>query len=152
MGKVTLLPVLGLVFLLSSCHSFQAPQFKRVQNLRVAKWDFSQPVVAVDVVYYNPNDIGFDFRGAEVDLHLDSLWLGHAVIDTAVHVAPHSEFVITLPIQLDLQRLLQNGLQTYLNRKVDVKVDGTVRGSKAGIIRKFPVHYEGMQELDLKLF
>ena len=152
MAKWSFLPVIGLVFLLSGCHSFQAPQFRRVQNLRVAKWDFSHPVVAADIVYYNPNNIGFDFRGAEVDLHLDSLWLGHTVIDTSVHVGPNSEFVIVLPIQLDLQHLLQNGLQTYLNRQVDVRVDGTVRGSKAGIVRKFPIHYEGMQELDLKLF
>ncbi len=140
------------VAVLSSCHSFQSPQFRRVENLRVSKWDFSQPVVTADVIYYNPNDIGFEFRGASVDLHLDSLWLGHTDIDTVIHVAPHSELTVPLPIRLDLQRLLRNGLQTYLNRKVDVKVDGTVKGSKAGIVRQFPVHYEGMQELDLKLF
>jgi hypothetical protein len=39
-----------------------------------------------------------------------------------------------------------------LNRQVDVKVDGVVRGSKAGINKKFPIHYEGEQSLNLKLF
>lgn len=152
MDKRILLPVIGLVFLLSACHSFQAPQFRRVSNMRVAHWEFIQPVVAADVVYYNPNSIGFDFRGANVDVYLDSLWLGHTDIDTSIHCSAHSEFTIVLPVKLDLQRLIQGGLQTYLNRQVNVRVDGTVKGSKAGIMRSFPVHYEGTQELDLKLF
>lgn len=152
MGKGIFLPVIGLVFLLAGCQSFQSPQFRRVKNLSVVKWDFSHPVVAADVVFYNPNNIGFDFRGAEVDVHLDSLWLGHSEIDNTVHIPPHSEFVITLPIELNLQQLLKEKLQSYLNRQVDVRVNGTVRGSKAGIVRKFPIEYEGKQELDLKLF
>ena len=148
---LTLLLVCGMGFL-SSCHSFQPLQFRRIQNLKVAKWDFSRPTVTADVVYYNPNNFGFEFKGGSVDLHLDSLWLGHTDLETTIRVDPHSEFTVTLPIQLDLQRLLKNGLQTYLNRQVDVRVDGTVKGSKAGIPKKFPIHYEGKQELDLNLF
>ena len=151
MALLTLLLISGMG-LLSSCHSFQPLQFRRIQNLKVSKWDFSHPVVTADVVYYNPNSFGFEFKGANVDLHLDSLWLGHTDLDTTIRVNPHSEFTVPLPIQLDLQRLLKNGLQTYLNRQVDVKVDGTVKGSKAGIPRKFPIHYEGMQQLNLNLF
>jgi LEA14-like dessication related protein len=137
---------------MTSCHSYKPLEFRRIENLRIAHFDFSHPWVTADVVYYNPNNMGFEFKGGEVDVHLDTLWLGHAALDTVIHVSPNSEFVITLPIQLDLQRLLKSGLQTYLNRQVDVKVDGVVRGSKAGINKKFPVHYEGEQSLNLKLF
>jgi LEA14-like dessication related protein len=145
------LVLVGLV-LVESCQSYQAPQFRRIENLKVAHFDFSHPLVTADVIYYNPNGIGFDFKGANLDIYLDSLWLGHTVIDTSVHVSPHSEFDIVLPLQLDLQRLIQSGLQTYLNRKVNVRVEGMVHGSKAGIPKKFPIHYEGEQELNLKLF
>lgn len=141
-----------LTALMVSCRSYQPLEFRRIENLKIAHFDFSHPWVTADVVYYNPNNMGFEFKGGEVDVHLDTLWLGHAELDTTIRVNPHSEFVVTLPIQLDLQRLIQSGLQTYLNRKVDVKVDGVVRGSKAGIKRTFPVHYEGEQSLNLKLF
>ncbi len=146
--------VLGLflVAFLSGCHSYQPLEFRRIENLRIAHFDFNHPLVTADIVYYNPNHTGFEFKGGEVDVHLDTLWLGHARLDTTIRVNPDAEFVVTIPIELDLQRLLKNGLQTYLNRQVDVKVDGVVRGSKAGINKKFPIHYEGEQSLNLKLF
>ncbi|HTJ13137.1 MAG TPA: LEA type 2 family protein [Dinghuibacter sp.] len=140
------------VLLLAGCRSYKPLEFRRIDNLRIAHFDFSHPQVTADVIYYNPNGMGFDFRGGSVDVHLDTLWLGHANLDTSIHVSANSEFTITLPITLDLQRLIASGLQTYLNRTVDVKVDGIVRGSKAGIVKTFPVHYEGQQNLNLKLF
>jgi hypothetical protein len=137
---------------MAGCKSYQPLEFRRIENLKMGSFNFSNPWVTADVVYYNPNNAGFQFKGGEVDVHLDTLWLGHAVLDTSIRVNPRSEFVITLPIQLDLQRLLKSGLQTYLNRQVDVKVDGVVRGSKSGIRKTFPIHYEGQQSLNLKLF
>lgn len=140
------------VLLVAGCRSYKPLEFRRIEDLRIAHFDFSHPQVTADVIYYNPNGMGFDFRGGSVDVHLDTLWLGHANLDTSIHVSANSEFTITLPITLDLQRLIAGGLQTYLNRTVDVKVDGIVRGSKAGIVKTFPVHYEGQQNLNLKLF
>src|ERR1700744_4132954 len=141
-----------LLALLTGCRSYKPLEFRRIENLKIAHFDFSHPQVTADVVYYNPNGMGFDFRGGSVDVHLDTLWLGHAELDTSIHVSPNSEFTVVLPITLDLQRLLKNGLQLDLNGDVDVKVDGVVRGSKAGIVKPFPVHYEGVQHLNLKLF
>jgi LEA14-like dessication related protein len=145
----------SLLFMaLVSCKasSYQAPEFRRIQSMQVTAFDFSHPTVTAYVVYYNPNNIGFDFRGGEMDVHVDSLWLGHTEVDTFIHVSANSEFTIAIPLQLDLQRLLQHGFQSYLGKKVDLKVDGIVRGSKAGIQKKFPIHYEGEQDLNLKLF
>lgn len=146
--------VLGLflVALMTGCRSYKPLEFRRMENLRIARFDFSHPLVTADIVYYNPNKVGFEFKGGEVDVHLDTLWLGHASLDTTIRVNPEAEVVVTIPIELDLQRLIKSGLQTYLNRQVDVKVDGVVRGSKAGIKRSFPIHYEGEQNLNLKLF
>lgn len=152
MAKLRLYVAVISFTLLAGCHSYKPLEFRRIENLRIAHFDFSHPQVTADVVYYNPNGMGFDFRGGSVDVHLDTLWLGHAELDTSIHVSPNSEFTVVLPITLDLQRLIASGLQTYLNRTVDVKVDGVVRGSKAGIVRTFPVHYEGQQSLNLKLF
>jgi LEA14-like dessication related protein len=144
----------ALVMILASCSSssYQAPQFRRIQSMQVTTFDFSHPWVTAYVVYYNPNNIGFDFRGGEMDVHVDSLWLGHTEVDTSIHVSPNAEFTIAIPIQLDLQRLMQHGFQSYIGKKVDLRVDGVVRGSKAGIQKKFPIHYEGEQDLNIKLF
>ncbi|TDW97026.1 LEA type 2 family protein [Dinghuibacter silviterrae] len=152
MSTLRWLAAVTCLALMTSCRSYQSLEFRRIENGRMAHFDFVHPLVMADVVYYNPNNVGFNFKGGEVDVYLDSLWLGHALLDTTIHIHPRSEFTITLPMQLDLQRLIKSGVQTYLNRQVHVRVDGFVRASKGLVQKKFPIHFEGEQRLDLKLF
>lgn len=147
-----ILLAVAVVCFLTGCRSYQTLEFRRIENVHMASFNFNHPLVTADVVYYNPNKVGFTFRGGEVDVHLDTLWLGHAMLDTVIHIPPSSEFVLTLPIQLDLPRLMKSNLQSYLNRQVHVTVDGEVRASKGWVHKKFPIHYDGEQRLDLKLF
>jgi LEA14-like dessication related protein len=144
--------ILGAMMLQGCGGKFQPLEFRRIENLKVSQWNMIAPRVQADIVYYNPNAMGFHFKGGAVDVYLDSLWLGHSQIDTSIRINPHEEFTIVLPMVLDFPRLMKSGLTTYLNRQVHVRVDGVVTGSKAGIKKTFPVHYEGEQHLDLKLF
>ncbi|MBK6826337.1 MAG: hypothetical protein IPG86_05490 [Chitinophagaceae bacterium] len=49
---------LTAILLLSSCQSFQAPEFKKVDNIRLGKLGKKAPSIMADVWYYNPNKTG----------------------------------------------------------------------------------------------
>lgn len=150
-----LLFIACLVPVLYSCHPFKTPEIREphVITVHILRWvNNNQPVIRIESHCYNPNAVGFDFKGGELDMYLDSFYLGRAVVDTPFHVAAHSNFMVPLQLQLDLVRLLKNGLQ--LEKEDTVKVDGRMKGTSVGITKTLPIHYQGVHKLaiDMKPF
>lgn len=138
-------------FMLTSCFHLEVPKITEPKTIviQVMRWVGNQPVVLITTHCYNQNNLGFTFEGADLNLHIDTLWLGHALVDTSFYVNAHQNFTVPVTLQLDAVRLGQHGLD--LSRKVRIRVDGTVKGSKAGISESFPLHYDGMHMIDLRM-
>jgi LEA14-like dessication related protein len=113
------------------------------------KIGFSASALNVNLVYYNPNNFGMELNRTELDIFVDSTYLGHSSQVLEVPIPRRDVFTIPLRIELDMKNLLKNSLVTLLNKEVAVRALGSVKVGKAGIFKNIKVDYTTRQRFSL---
>lgn len=152
MKKRFLRPTLLLCSLLAILSSCQKPKdlvFKEFKNLKVDQLSFSGAALNVDLVYYNPNNFGLQLNRTDLDIFVDSTFLGHSSQNIQVAIPKRNNFTIPLKLDLDVKNLLKNGITSLFNKEVKVRVLGSVKLGKAGVYKSFPVDYTSLQNFSL---
>lgn len=142
----TLLAV--MLLLLVSCQSLREPEFRVVENIRVARLDKSGSVLALDIRYFNPNNTRVKLKEAKGSAWLDGNFLGNFNIDTLVNIPANGEFLLPVTLEVEMKKLLQNSLTAFLKKEVLLKIEGNARLGKGIIYINYPFRYEGMQNLE----
>ena len=134
---------------MTSCHEPKSLEFREFSNLKVDKLSFAGAALTVDLIYYNPNNIGLQLNRTDLDVFIDSTFLGHSSQDVQVDIPKRATFTIPLKLDLDVKNLLKNGITSMLNKNVKVRVLGSVKVGKVGIYKSFPVDYTSIQNFSL---
>ena len=135
--------------ILSSCHAPKDLVFKEFNSLSVDQLSFSGAALKVNLIYYNPNNFSLQLNRTDLDVYVDSTYLGHSAQDIQVAVPKRADFTIPLKVDLDVKNLLKNGITSLFNKNVSVRVLGTVKLGKAGVYKTFPVDYTSIQNFSL---
>jgi len=138
-----------LIIVVTSCRAPKDLEYRDFKNLRVNQLGFASSTIKVDLIYYNPNNFGLQLKETNLDIYLDSNFLGHSAQEYQITIPRRAEFILPFEVNVDMKNMLKNALSTILNKDVWVKVTGTVRLGKANIFKTFPVHYEGLQKFSL---
>ena len=138
-----------LIIIVTSCRAPKDLEYRDFKNLRVNQLGFAFSTIKVDLIYYNPNNFGWQLKETDLDIYLDSSYLGHSAQEYQITIPRRAEFTLPFEVNVDMKNMLKNALSTILNKDVWVKVTGTVRLGKANIFKTFPVHYEGLQKFSL---
>ena len=147
---VSLLSLLVIfIMILPSCREPKSLEFKEFKNLSVDKLSFAGAALKVDLVYYNPNNFSLQLNRTDLDIFIDSTFLGHSSQNVQVAIPKRDIFTIPLKVDLDVKNLLKNGITSLLNKDVSVRVLGSVKVGKAGIFKSFPVDYTSVQNFSL---
>lgn len=134
---------------MSSCREPKDLEFREFRNMTVENIGFAGANLNVDVIFYNPNNFSLELKRTDLNIYLDSTYLGHSLQELQVKVPNRQEFTIPLKVELDMRNLLKNGLISYLNKQVMIKVIGKVKVGKAGVFKNFDVNYQTLQEVKL---
>lgn len=143
------LAIAGLFFgvFLTSCREPKDLEFREFRNLSVDNIGFSAANLNVDVIFYNPNNFSLELKRTDLDIFVDSTYLGHSAQELQVKVPNRQEFSIPLKVELDMKNLLKNGLSAFINKEVMIRVLGKVKVGKAGVFKTFEVNYQTLQQL-----
>jgi LEA14-like dessication related protein len=79
---------------------------------------------------------------------LDGRHIGQFSIDTLVSIPGNSNFTLPVKLQVDMKKVLKNSLTALFNNEITVKVAGTAKLGKGGLYIRYPIKYEGKQNLD----
>ena len=143
-----LLFVLAVLFM-SSCRTPQDLVFRDFNNLALDKLGFSASILKVDLIYYNPNNFGMELKRTELDIYVDSTFLGHSSQELQVAIPKRDVFTIPLKVDLDMKNLFKNGLTSLFDKTVNVRAVGTIKVGKAGVYKNFNIDYTSEQEIPL---
>ena len=130
---------------MTSCREPKDLEFKEFKNLTIEKLGFAGAALKVDLVYYNPNNFGLELNRTDLDLFVDSTFLGHSSQEIQVAIPRRDIFTLPLKIDLDMKNLLKNGLMGLFNKKIQVRLLGNVKVGKAGLYKNFNVDYTTIQ-------
>ncbi len=152
MKKSSSFPILVsalFIVLLSGCQKPKDLVFKDFKNLTVDKLSFAGAALRVDLVYYNPNNISLQLNRTDLDIFVDSTFLGHSSQDVQIAIPKRSDFTLPLKVDLDVKNLLKNGISALLKKDVKVRMLGSVKIGKGGVYKSFPIDYTSVQNLSL---
>ena len=137
------------VLFLTACAKPKDFDYRDVRNIKIGKMGFDKTDLSMDIVYFNPNRFGVDLKKVDADVYLENKYLGKFQLDTAMHIAGKSEFLLPARIQIDLKTVVQNGISLLFNREVLINVKGTSRVGRAGFYKTIPFNYEAKHSLSL---
>ncbi len=131
----------------SSCGSLKEPEFRSIENIRLTRLGTRQSKLALDLNYHNPNKSRLKLKEAEGDAWLDGNFLGHFTVDTLIEIPRVADFRLPITLELDMSQVLKNSLATFLKSEVMVRVEGKAKLGKGGLYIRYPLRYEGKQNL-----
>src|SRR2546423_4231405 len=104
-------PILLFSLIFESCKHVKDPEFRKVENLRLKSVGFQQVVIGFNVTYYNPNNFGVSVKEAEINVSIDSIYLGRFTQDEPVIVKSTTDFTIPFSGSIPYPTALKLNLQ-----------------------------------------
>ncbi len=134
---------------MTSCRTPKDLEFREFNGVKLDRLGFSASSLSVNLVYYNPNNFGLELNRTELDIFVDSVYLGHSSQILQVPIPKRDIFTVPLKIDLDMKNLLKNSLVSLFNKEVAIRTVGNVKVGKAGIYKNVKVDYSTRQQLSL---
>jgi hypothetical protein len=103
--------------------------------------------ISFDVEYFNPNKKGGKLKEAEGEAWLDSNYLGHFRVDTLIDIPGNANFIIPVRLDVDMKYFVKYSMTGFKNEDILVTIKGKARVGRGGVYKRFPINYEGKQNL-----
>ena len=119
-NKLLFYPIISSVLLTigTSCQAPKELVYRDFKNLKVEKAGFSSTTLKLDLVYYNPNNFGLQLKYTDLDIYVDSNYLGHSSQDYQITIPRLSEFTLPLQIDVAMENLIKTLYPLYWAKKL----------------------------------
>ncbi len=147
--KMWKLLLASTAFIIFSCASPKALEYKTYHNFSVQKLGFNNSTISLDLEYYNPNSFGLQLRNTDLDIFINGNKLGHSSSDTLINIPRRNTFTLPIKFDVDMQNIFKNAMNTLLGKEVTVKLTGKLRVGKGNVFMSFPLNYESKETFSL---
>ena len=150
--------ILFISILISACSKPQAPDFKKVNNVRVTGQTGMIYTIAADAIYENPNGIGGQLTGMEMDVYVDDVRVTHISQTKDAVIHPETEFTVPIVCEVDSEKLLKENqgflkgaLNKLLKNSLEIRYEGHLKTKFLDVEFKVPVSYSEDVSLGLNI-
>lgn len=143
MKKHHFILVLFTLSLFSCALSQEAPEFKKLTNVKTSKISGTNLTFTADAVFYNPNDVGLKLKSVEIDVIIEGKKAGHVSQIKKIKILPNADFLVPLTVDVDLKQIdIMGGLFGMMSgKKMRAEFVGDITVSKNAIPMKVPVKH-----------
>lgn len=120
-----------------------------MQNFKVDSVGLVSSRITLELVYFNPNNFGVDLRNVNCEVYVNHNYLGKYILDTIMHIAKRSEFVIPSAMNVDMKNVFKNALNAFFSNQVLVELKGSTRVGKSGFFITVPFTYSAMEKFSM---
>ena len=150
MRKLALLS--GVIFLLLfavSCRTIKEPEYRGIDSFRISGIGVDTSMITLNLTYFNPNKYGLKLKEAEGDAYIDSVYLGHFLLDSLIKIPKTSDFTVPFLLKANMKNIYTNALSVFANKEFNIRLEGRCKVGRGGLFFPYPIHYEGKQSLKL---
>lgn len=122
-----------------------------MDNFGVKNVSLQTATIGFQMTYFNPNNFGVAVKEADIDLYVDSIYLGKFVQPQLVDVGSTAEFSIPMEGSISWKEVIKSNLHKQAGKEVLVRANGSVKVGKAGVFVNKDIKYAGRHTLDLDL-
>ena len=141
-----------LISIFSSCFSYKPVELVGIRSLKLTHMDTKGIAVTVGVEMHNPNGYKIKVRDPDVDLSINGIGVGKAILDSTVTLNKRSSEIYRIPLrvnfQLDQAGILPGLATGLLTGSVKLGVKGSVVGKAGFLHKRFP--FQDEQVIDLR--
>lgn len=138
---------LALICCLASCRPLKDPVFDGIESVSVGEVGLDSSELTLNLKYYNPNSAGARLTDATGTAWLENGVLGNFKVDSAVRIPARDSFRVPVKLAVNMKSLMKNSITLLLKKQVTIRIEGEARAGRNGIYRRFPVKYEGKQDV-----
>lgn len=140
--------IICFVIAMSGCGKMKPPEPRGMEDFRISRFGLKQSTIDLKLTYYNPNKSGITIRNAEGDAWIDNEYAGHFSVDSAVRIHAKDDFAIPVKLKLEMNQVLKTSSAILFGKIVNLRLEGMARLRKAGISFRYPIRFEGKQDLN----
>lgn len=120
------------------------PEFKKVEDIKVAKVKGNEVLLKGNAHFYNPNDLKITLKEVNIDVSIKGKKIGTINHTEKVKIAPLSDFKIPVDAMVNLAEagLINNLLNVLSGKKIKAHYRGYVKMVIHGLPVKVPVDHE----------
>jgi LEA14-like dessication related protein len=141
--------LLSIIIFFASCKKPQGFEYRDIKDFKIDSIGFEKSTISMNLVYFNPNNFGVELKHVDCDVFVNNNYLGKYQLDTLMHIAKRSEFIMPSTMQVDMRNLFKNSLNAFFAQQIQLDVKGNTRLGKAGIFINVPFTYSGIQKISL---
>ena len=138
-----------LLFVLFSCSTPKAFEYKGINNIKVNNVGFEYLDLSLNLVYFNPNNFKVDLKKVDCDVYIDNRYLGKFALDTLMHIPKKQNFELPSHMRVSMGGVFKNAFTLFMNKEVLIKVKGKTKIGKGSIFFDVPFTYETRQNISL---
>lgn len=146
-GSTSVLFFCILTILLTSCSTPKSLEYRDFKNFSIEKIGIASSAMKMDLVYYNPNRFGLQLMRTDLDVYVDSTYVGHTTQEYQITLPRQREFTIPIKMDVDMKNIIKNAFNLAFSTEINLQITGTVKVGKMNVFKNFPVNYTGKQQL-----
>ena len=139
----------AFIIFMTSCHKPQSFEYRGMQNLKIDSVGLVNSKISLELIYFNPNNFGVELRNVNCDVYINHNYLGNYALDTLMHIAKRSEFILPSSMLVDMKNVYKNAFGTLLSQQVLVELKGSTRVGKSGFFITVPFDYSAMETFSM---
>jgi LEA14-like dessication related protein len=138
-----------VVILVASCRTIKEPEYRGIDSFRITGIGVDTSMITLNLTYFNPNKYGLKIKEAEGDAYIDSIYLGHFLLDSLIKIPKSSDFTVPFLLKAKMKNIYSNALSVFASKEFNLRLEGKCKVGRGGLFFPYPIHYEGKQSLKL---
>lgn len=144
-----------LVLLTASCAVRKKPEFVKVDNVKIIRFDNKNITLGADAVFKNPNDVGGTLSSEGIYVWINGARLAK-VTSKPFKIPARKDFAVPMVVEIPTKKVFENNrngiigglIDSALNKSFKIQFRGVLEFRVFGFTHEFPVNAK--QEIKIK--
>ncbi|HUR10242.1 MAG TPA: LEA type 2 family protein [Flavitalea sp.] len=130
-----------------SCAKPKGFDYLGFEQVRILQWGLKESTVGFQVKLYNPNKYKMEVKSANVDIFMNSKFLGHSDLDTLFQIPKSDTFSFPVKMKVETSSAIGGLISSAADTAIIIRIEGKAKIGKGGIFFNYPIHYEGTPKI-----